>query len=138
MATTVLAVTDVKRLQCLTKVKRLVERRSVAGRTRNHGRVLFGQRSDRGNDNLGFAAGAAFAAFARERFRHRKRCGDELHLLSPSEAETLLDATVAVPPRLTFNQKIADLFWDQSVGHGRTPNATVSETSKSEPNEKHA
>lgn len=129
--------TDVKRLQCLTKVKRFVEWRSVAGRTRNHRCVLFGKRADRSDDNLGFAAGAAFTAFARERFRHCERCGDELHLLSPSEAETLLNATVAVPPRLTFNQKIADLFWDQSVGHGRTPDVTVSETSKSEPSEKH-
>jgi hypothetical protein len=67
-----------------------------------------------------FITGAAQAAVTLERSGHGKRRGDELHLLPPAQAETLLDAAVAIAPPWTFRQKVSDLLWNESVRHRHT------------------
>jgi hypothetical protein len=73
---------------------------------------------------LGFRAYTAGSGLALEPGCHRQGCGDELHLLSPPEPHTLLDAGVAVFPARAPDEELADLLRDSSkIVHARAISA---------------
>lgn len=43
---------------------------------------------------------------------HSQSRGNELHLLTPFQAESLLNAGVAIHATFAFKKKIADPFWN--------------------------
>src|SRR5262245_47704619 len=76
-----------------------------------------GRNCMRVNDLLLLIASTAMAEFAPVRARYRECRGDELHLLPPFQAQSLLDAGVAVFSPATSDQEFADLLRDSSVSH---------------------
>jgi hypothetical protein len=69
------------------------------------------------DDLLLLITSAALAKFASERTRHCESCSDELHLLPPFQAQSLLDAGVAVFSAATADQELADFLRDSPVIH---------------------